>query len=95
MPLASLLFRSSLLPDSLFWLADLSQGRKGIVVLRNVSIENVAIDFGCFQRRMSHELLECKSIATTIHQILAGESVAEKVDACLLDAAPLVVCSNR
>lgn len=95
MPLASLLFPSCLLPDSLFWLADLSQGRKGIVVLRNVSIENVAIDFGCFQRRVSHELLEGKRIAPTIHQILTGEGMTEKMNTCLLDAAPLVIGSNR
>ena len=95
MPLASFLFRSCLLSNSLFRFADLSQGGKCIVVLRNVSIKNVAIDFGRFQRGVSHEFLEGKRIAPTIHQILAGECMAEKVDACLLDAAPLVVCSNR
>ena len=92
MPLASLLFSSSYCLPAGF---DLCQRGELIVVSGNVSIKDVAVDFGRFQRGVSHELLEGKRIAPTIHQILTGEGMTEKVDACLLDAAPLVIGSNR
>ena len=91
MPLASFLFLSSYRLSFGF---DLCQ--RGIVIIGfgNVGIKDIAVDFCCFQRGVPQQLLERKGVSAAIHQILAGESVAEKVRSRLRESSALVVASN-
>ena len=91
MSLASFLFSSSYhLPTGF----DLRQRGEVIIVSGNVGIEDVAIDFRGFQRGVTQQLLEGKGVAAAVHQILAGERVAEKVCPRLRDSSALVVAGN-
>ena len=83
MPLASFLFSSSYCLPTGF---NLSQRGEVIIVSGNVGIKDVAVDFRGFQRGVTQQLLERKGVSAAVHQILAGERVAEKVCPRLRDS---------
>ena len=91
MPLASFLFSSSYRLPTGF---DLRQRGELVVVSGNVGIKDVAVDFRCFQRGVTQQLLERKGVSAAVHQILAGESVAEKVRSRLRESSALVVAGD-
>ena len=43
---------------------------------------------------MTQEPLQGKGIAAAVHKIFPGECMAEQMDACLLDAAAVVIIGN-
>ena len=91
MPLASFLFSSSYRLPTGF---DLRQRGELVVVSGNVGIKDVAVDFRCFQRGVTQQLLERKGVSAAVHQILAGESMAEKVRPRLRETSALIVAGN-
>ena len=89
---------SKYLPSSfnlLIRLTDLRQRGEGIEVPGDIRIEDRTVMLRHLQRGVSHELLEGERIPAAVHQILPGKGVPEKVDAGLLNSAPLVVFRNR
>ena len=91
MPLASFLFSSSCRLPTGF---DLCQRGELVVVSGNVGIKDVAVDFCGFQCGVTQQLLESKGVSAAVHQILAGESMAEKVRPCLRETSALVVAGD-
>ena len=79
----------------LIGLTDLRQRRERIKVPGDVRVKDRTVMLRHLQRRVPHELLEGERIATAVHQILSRKGMTEKVDARLLDSAPLVVFRNR
>ena len=78
-----------------FWLCQLCQRRKIIKVIGQVTIKNGTIVFCHVKRRMPHEPLQPKCIASTINKIFPCKGVTEKVYACLLDSSCTIIMLHR
>ena len=63
----SLLLFCYLFADSCFGFLQLRQGRVQIVVLAHIVVKQAAVVLGHIQGAMSHQLLQSKGIAATIH----------------------------
>lgn len=63
--------------DLFFFPAELLKWGEVVIILCNICIVNIAVMFRHFQRRVTEEPLQSKSIATAVDKIFPGERMTE------------------
>lgn len=90
----SLLLFCYLFADSCFGFLHLRQGRVQIVVPAHIVVKQAAVVLGHVQCAMTHQLLQSKGIAATVHQIFLCKSVSVFVNGGSLDSSVVVESSD-
>ena len=87
----SLLLFCYLLADSCLVFLHLRQGRVQIVVLAHIVVKQAAVVLGHIQCAVTHQLLQSKGIAATVHKVFLCKGVSVTMNTSSLNSTIFVV----